>query len=131
MSLVNFTPPQFRAVVVAALVLALAALAFGAGWTAQGWRKDREIADIKEAIATDRAQAAERAASDMQSAALAMRTSADDVRRSSANLKASMAAITKELKNAPALPADCKPDAVRVRGLRDAYDAARRSAAGQ
>lgn len=108
-----------------------AGMLFGAGWTAQGWRKDAEIADMK-AIASDaRAELAEQAAAELQSAAVAMRASADDVRRSSTALKDNMAAITKGLKNAPALPADCKPDAVRVRGLREAYDTAKRSASGQ
>lgn len=124
-------PDQYRFVASVVARLLMSVVLFGAGWTAQGWRKDAEIAGMTATASDARATSAEQAAADLQSGAVAMRAAADEVRRSSATLKASMAAITKELKNAPALPADCKPDAVRVRGLRDAYDAARRSATGQ
>ncbi|RIQ51070.1 hypothetical protein [Bordetella avium] len=115
---------------VIAMVL-IAALAAGAAWMAQGWRKDAVIADLR----LDRAQA------DLSVVRQALATTEADIKkmaeaaraaaRTAPALTAQMKEISKALENANPLPAGCRPDADRVRGLTDAVRAANRAAAGQ
>ncbi|MFU1999976.1 hypothetical protein [Bordetella avium] len=113
-----------------AMVL-IAALAAGAAWMAQGWRKDAVIADLRldraEADLSVMRQALATTEADIKKMAEAARAAA----RTAPALTAQMKEISKALENANPLPAGCRPDADRVRGLTDAVRAANRAAAGQ
>ncbi|AZY49664.1 hypothetical protein C0J09_11335 [Bordetella avium] len=115
---------------VIAMVL-IAALAAGAAWMAQGWRKDAVIADLR----LDRAQAdlsvVRQALVTTEADITKMAEAARAAARTAPALTAQMKEISKALENANPLPAGCRPDADRVRGLTDAVRAANRAAAGQ
>lgn len=109
----------------------MAAATFAAGWAVSGWRKDAEIERVKTASAQADLAAARRALEDLQTASTTIRTKADEFNGIQINLGAKLDAIRKDMKNAKPLPADCRPDAVRVRSLSNAVDAANAAAAGQ
>ncbi|MGU9992880.1 hypothetical protein, partial [Bordetella avium] len=115
---------------VIAMVL-IPALAAGAAWMAQGWRKDAVIADLR----LDRAQAdlsvVRQALATTEADITKMAEAARAAARTAPALTAQMKAISKALENANPLPAGCRPDADRVRGLTDAVRATNRAAAGQ
>ena len=108
-----------------------AALCFGAGWAINGWRLGAELASEKAARAQDRAAQARAALSTLQADAAAIHQAATEYAGIQSNLAPKLAALTKELRNAPRLPADCRPDAVRVRNLDAAIDAANQAAAAR
>lgn len=115
-------------------VIAAAALAagiFAAGWTTNGWRKEAEIEQMKAETAQADLKGAKDALDDLVSAGKTIRAKADEFNGIQTTLVAKMDAIRKDLKNAPKLPADCRPDDVRVRNLSDAVDAANAAAAGR
>lgn len=119
----------WRGYAAAAFVGAL--ISGGAAWTAQGWRKDVQIARLQrdqlQARADANAAVLETIKGDINSiAAAAARAAAD-----AGALPVRMGEITKALKNAKPLLAGCRPDDVRVRSLTDAVRAARGTAAGQ
>jgi len=115
----------------AAVGLAAAALAGGAAWTAQGWRKDVHIAELQrdqqQARADTNAAALDAIKLDISAIAGATARAAADA----GALPAQVGEITKALKNAKPLLAGCRPDDVRVRSLTDAVRAARGAAAGR
>lgn len=115
----------------AAVGLIAGGLASGAAWTAQGWRKDVQIArlqrDQQQARADANADVLETIKGDINSIAAAAARAAVDA----GALPARVGEITKALKNAKPLLAGCRPDDVRVRSLTDAVRAARDTAAGQ
>ena len=109
----------------------LAAGIFAAGWAANGWRKDAEIAEMKAAAAKTNLAAANQAIDDLGKASATIRTKADEFAGINTTLGVKLDAIRKDLKNAPKLPADCRPDAGRVRLMSDAVDAAKQAAAAR
>jgi len=104
------------------------AIAFLAGWTANGWRKDVEIAELAAARAKADLTTANQAIGELRAASADIRARADEYRGISTQLDAAASAIRKELKNAKPLPAGCRPDDFRVRKLSDAVDAAKQAA---
>ena len=114
---------------IAALILG--ACLFGAGWTVNGWRKDREIAEIRRAAAAADLASANQALSDLSTAGATIRQKADELRGIQSTLAAKLDAIRKDMKNATPLPADCRPDDQRLRNLTDAVDAAKQAAAAR
>lgn len=115
-----------------AAALFLGACLFAAGWTANGWRKDAEIAELTAARAQAELSSATQALSDIQATGQKIRRHADDYLAIQSDLGAKMDAIRKDLKNAKKpLPPDCRPDAQRMRGLSDAVAAAKQAAAAR
>lgn len=109
----------------------LAAGIFAAGWAVNGWRKDAEIAELTAARAQADLTSANQAIGDLRTASTTIREKADEFAGIHTTLGAKLDAIRKELKNAPKLPADCRPDAGRVRLMSDAVDAAKQAAAAR
>lgn len=109
----------------------LAAGIFAAGWAANGWRKDAEIDRLKTASAQADLASANQALGDLRTASATIREKADEFAGIQTTLGAKLDAIRKDLKNAPKLPADCRPDAGRVRLMSDAVDAAKQAAAAR
>jgi hypothetical protein len=108
------------------------AIGFGSGWTANGWRLDAEISSIKADRASDRADQAQAALTDLAEAAKKIKDAADGAGIEFFAVNTQLADIKKDLKNANAkpLPPDCRPDTVRVRSLAAAVDATNKAAAG-
>lgn len=117
--------------IAAAAGLAVAVLGFGAGWTINGWRLGAELAGEKAARAQDQAAHAGAALATLQADAAVIHQAATEYAGIKSTLAPKIAALTKELRNAPRLPADCRPDAVRVRNLDAAIDAANQAAAAR
>ena len=74
---------------------------------------------------------ANQALGELRAAGADIRARADEYRAIQSTLGTRLDAIQKELKNAKPLPADCRPDAGRVRMLSDAVDAAKQAAAAR
>lgn len=114
----------------AAAGLVAAALASCAAWTAQGWRKDVQIAELQrdqqQTRADTNAAVLDAITVDISAIAAAAARAAVDA----SALPAQVGEITRALKNAKPLLAGCRPDDVRVRSLTDAVRAARGAAAG-
>ena len=108
---------------------ALAAGLFAAGWMTHGWRKDAEIAELAAARAQADLASANLALTDLKAAGAIIRQSADEYLAIHSTLSAKLDAIRKDLKNGKPLPADCRPDAQRMRSLSDAVEAAKQAAA--
>lgn len=120
-------PARYRALAAGIVVLAGLLLAGAAGWFANGWRHGAEIAELRRAHAEFRAGLSEQALADVQADAATIRTAAAEFAAIQSTLAPRMTALTKELRNAPKLPAGCVPDPVRVRNLDAAIDAANKS----
>lgn len=117
-----------------AVALAVAAACFGTGWTIQGWRKDADIAAIELKESNDRAAVAEKALTDLQAGTRKMNEAATELTGIKLNLDGKLDKIGKDLKNVQTqkpLPADCKPDDLRMLNLKAAIDAANSAAAGR
>jgi hypothetical protein len=115
----------------AVAAIGLAVLAFGIGWTVNGWRKDAELAELTAARAQADLVSANLALTDLRAAGQTIRQKADEYAGIQSTLGAKIDAIRKDMKNAKPLPADCRPDAARVRNLSDAVDAAKQAAAAR
>ncbi|MGO4761827.1 hypothetical protein AB4120_04725 [Cupriavidus sp. 2KB_3] len=109
----------------------VAAGIFAAGWAANGWRKDAEIGRMTTASSQADLASANQALGDLCTAGETIRAKADEFAGIKTTLGAKLDAIRKHLKNAPKLPADCRPDAGRVRLMSDAVDAAKQAAAAR
>jgi len=120
-------PIQYRALVAVVGLLLAMALAGAAGWFTNGWRHGAEITELKRAHAEFRATLSEAALAKVQADAATIRTAAAEFATIQSTLAPRMSALTKELRNAPKLPAGCVPDPVRVRNLDAAIDAANKS----
>jgi len=111
----------------------VAAIAASIGWTAQGWHKDAEIADLKREQADIRATQAAGALNDLVAAASNINAAAKGYVDARDDLISAMSAITKDLKNVQKqnpLPVNCRPDAGRLRSFQAAVAAANAAAAG-
>ena len=117
-------PAPYRALAGGILVLVGLLLAGAAGWVANGWRHGAEIAELRRAHAEFRAGLSESALVSLQQDAAKMQRAAGELATIQSTLAPRMTALTKELRNAKPLPADCRPDPVRVRNLDAAIDAA-------
>lgn len=116
------------------LIFLIAVAAFGAGWQVQDWRKSEEIQTIKAEQANDRAAVAEKAFDDLRTGTEKMQTAATELSGIKLTLDGKLDKIGKDLKNVQAqkpLPADCKPDDLRLLNLKAAIDAANSAAAGR
>jgi len=120
-------PVQYRALAAGLGLLLAMALAGAAGWLTNGWRHGVEIADLKRAHAEFRATLSEAALTDVMADTATIRQAATELATIQSTLAPRMSALTKELRNAPKLPAGCVPDPVRVRNLDAAIDAANKS----
>ena len=127
--LARLAPHKLRIAVGAGAVAAV--LAFGAGWAVNGWRLGAELAGEKAARAQDQAAQAGATLSTLQADAAAIRKATTEYAGIQSTLAPKIAALTKELRNAKPLPADCRPDPVRVRNLDAAIDAANQAAAAR
>lgn len=117
----------YKAYFLAGAGLAVGVLAFGAGWVINGWRLESALSKLKTAQAVEKANQATGALSTLRTDAAAIHQAATEYAGIETTLAPKIAALTKELRNAPRLPVDCKPDPVRVRNLDAAIDAANQS----
>jgi hypothetical protein len=120
--LARLTP--YRAPFMVGAGIAAGVLAFGAGWVINGWRLSNELSRLKATQAQEKAAQATVALTTLQADAAAIHKAATEYAGIETTLAPKIAALTKELRNAKPLPVDCKPDAVRVRNLDSAIDAA-------
>jgi anaerobic C4-dicarboxylate transporter len=100
------------------------ASAFGVGWMVNGWRLEAALANLEATHAQEKEAQATGALKTLQADAAAIRQAATEYAGIETTLAPKIAALTKELRNAPRLPVDCKPDQYRVRNLDTAIDAA-------
>jgi len=120
------------------LLLALVLVVIGAaaggigGWTAQGWRKDAQIADLQRSQAQTAAGQYKAALDDLEAASKRINAAAAGARVDLSTVTGQLAAIRKDFQNAkPApLPDGCRPDPVRVRQLTAAAGAVDQAIAG-
>jgi len=120
-------PVQYRALAAGLVILLAMALAGAAGWFTNGWRHGAELADLRRAHAEFRASLSEAALAEVQADAASIRQAATEFSAIQSTLAPKMTALTKELRNAPKLPAGCVPGPERVRNLDAAIDAANKS----
>jgi hypothetical protein len=120
-------PVQYRALAVGLGLLLAMALAGAAGWFTNGWRHDAEIAELQRAHAETMRSQSELALTTLQSDAARITEAATEFATIQSTLEPRMSALTKELRNAKPLPADCRPDLGRVQNLNAAIDAANKS----
>lgn len=101
-------------------------LAFGAGWTANGWRLKTDLAELKAVNAESISQASQVALEDYKAAAEVVAGAALGAQTDLSAVNAQLAAIRRNQKNAPPppLPADCKPGPIRLRNLAESAAAA-------
>lgn len=123
------TPAQYRTLAAGILVLVGLLLAGAAGWAANGWRHGTEIAELQRAHAETMRSQSELALATLQADAAVITKAAAEFATIQSTLAPRMTALTKELRNATPLPADCRPDPVRVRNLDAAIDAANQAVA--
>lgn len=107
-------------------LVALFVVGFVAGWIVNGWRLSADST-------TEKLSAVQSNADHFRDATKMINDSANEYLGNSEQLKKQIAELKKELahakKNRP-VPADCRPDADRLRVLKDAVTAAN-TAAGQ
>ena len=107
---------------IAVCAVLVAAIGFGSGWVANGWRLSEQIADIKRQRAEEHSQQTQAALDEIQSASKTIQTAAAGAQANVTAVHSQLAEIRKERRNAkpPALPADCRMDPIRVRSIEDA-----------
>jgi len=120
-------PIQYRALAAGLALLLAMALAATAGWFVNGWRHGAEIAELQRAHAETMRSQSELALSTLQADAALIAQAATEFATIQSTLAPRMTALTKELRNAPKLPAGCVPGPERVRNLDAAIDAANKS----
>lgn len=110
----------------AKLIALSVAVAFGAGWLANGWRLHATISDMKRADAEAVSQVSQVALSDFQLVAKSINASAGGAQVDLTSINAKLAQIQRNQKNAPPapLPPDCRPGPVRLRNLSETAAAA-------
>lgn len=124
---IELVPSHYKLVAyIISAALALAA-AGATGWTVKGWQAGAEIASLKAEHAKDRETQATAALTTLKADADAITKAASEYAAIVSPLAPKIAALTKELRNAPKLPPDCRPTADRVQILDAAIDAANQS----
>lgn len=108
---------------------AAALVGAGAAWYVLGAVHGRELAELQLERTTDDLAVARGSIEQTNRDLQAMAANARAAAAIGPELTASIGALSKALKNANPLPADCRPDADRVRNLTDAVRAARGAAA--
>lgn len=121
----------YRRTIIACAVGVLVALAGAAGWTAQGWRKDAVIADLKAKHSGQEAADVTKAFDQFKGNAQSIAEAASSAQASNATTAATLRVIRQELKNAKPLPDDCRPDAERLRKRNAAIKAYNDAATGR
>ena len=108
-------------------LVALFVVGFVAGWLVNGWR-------LSEKSTTEKLSAVQSNVDHFRDATKMVNETATEHVRNTDELNKQIAELKKELahakKNRP-VPADCKPDADRLRVLAEAVHTANRAAAGQ
>lgn len=107
---------------VAALMLVAALLAAGSAWYVTRLHYTTQIAEMKAEKADDDRNAAVTSLNQMTGQLEAVNDAAHAAVTQLAVTNGALAKIGKGLKNAQPLPADCKPDTVRVQSLDAALD---------
>lgn len=131
MILSNLIPPQYKALAIGIAVVVVIAGAFGAGWTAQGWRKNAEIAELQAQRSNEIAGQLQSALDDFDKASKTINAAATQYAGIQTTLGTKLDQLRKDFKNAKPLPVDCRPDDSRVRNLNAAIDAANQAAIGR
>jgi hypothetical protein len=116
----------------AAICIATALVSFGAGWGVNGWRLGAQIADLKAEYAESREKLATDALDTIKADTARVTEAADRFIQHQTTLSTSFAAMRQEFRNANRnpLPADCRPDTVRMQYLESAISAANEAIAG-
>lgn len=116
-----------------AIGVALVACGFATGWTANGWRLGKQVSECKAEFASARAETASAAIADLTQATAAIHSAAINYSGLQQNLTVQFAQLRKDFKDATKtpLPADCKPDTVRMQYLQGAIDSANKASAGR
>jgi hypothetical protein len=115
-------------------VLTAVALGAAGGWTLNGWRLNSKLSDLrvqaaeeKSAVARAQVQFANEALFDIAVTAARMSKAVGEYQAIENKTSTKIEALRKEVRQyakSNPLPADCRPDAVRVRKLADSIDAA-------
>lgn len=110
------------------IIIAVCLIAgFTAGWMVNGWR-------MSSSYQAEKAEVVQANADHFRDATKKVNDSANEYLRNTEQLERQIAELKKELahakKNRP-VPADCRPDADRLRVLAEAVHTANRAAAGQ
>jgi hypothetical protein len=102
------------------------------GWVVNGWRMSAALAEAREARAVDSAESARSALADFAEGASKVRAMADSYNSERTALVGKLDQLSKDFKSYAKdkpLPADCRPDAGRVRSLSEAVAAAKQATA--
>lgn len=127
--MIDVIPERYQ-LLAGGICLALGAAATGlVGWQLKGMQADTEISSLKANYAAEREQNAQAALVSLKEDAAAVHKAAIEYAAIETTLAPKIAALTKELRNAPKLPDNCRPDLYRVRNLETAIDAANQSIA--
>lgn len=119
------TPDDLKHAVVGVATAVVLALTFGAGWLVSDMRSTAEAATVARDAAIVDAGANRKALDDLASDAKAVHAAAEELGAIKLDIGPKLAAISRDVKqNAKPLPPDCRPDAVRVRGLDASIDTA-------
>lgn len=126
------TPLTFNPIALFVGAAAAIAIGFGAGWHVNGWRLAAEIERLQAQHEKGRADQAQAALDDLTAAAGNIKAAADGAHIDFAGLDKKLELIRRDFRDAKPspLPADCRPDAVRVRKLSAAADAVDEAIAG-
>ncbi|VVD76038.1 hypothetical protein PEP31012_00845 [Pandoraea eparura] len=117
----------------ACLVVGVLLLLTGAaaGWVINGWRMSAAVAGAQKERALDGQASAVAALADFAETASKVKEAADSYISERAAIAGKLDQLSKDLKNYAKdkpLPADCRPDAGRVRSLSEAVAAAKQAA---
>lgn len=128
--MINLTTLQGKLLAALAIGGASTAVGFGAAWYVQGLRADARVADLQRNQAEADADAARSDLKNWQRNAQAVTNAASAALATNAGTARTLAALRKGMINAKPLPADCRPDADRLRRRNEAIDAYNRAAVG-
>lgn len=108
------------------------AIGFSSGWATNGWRKDVQVAELKTEAASKQAKAATDALTGLEADIKRIASSARTAQGNVGAVNIQLDQIRKDFKNenAPPLPANCRPDDIRVRSLTAAAGAVDQAIAG-
>jgi hypothetical protein len=113
-------------------IIAAICLAFGmgTGWEINGWRLNGKIATLQSAHSDEISRQATGALKDLKEATGIINDAAKNAKTDNLNLNNQLAGIRRDIKNAPKLPIDCKPDDIRMRSLAASIDATNKAITG-